>query len=95
MQFGTCLPRIRKQIWEADPQDGPVYLSKWDISDAFHRCVLCPADFGTFSYVFPPLPSDTDIYLCVDLFVPMGWVSSPPFFCAASETAAYRQRLPG
>ena len=88
MQFGPCLPLILQNIWEADPKDGPVYLSKWDISDAFHSCVLRPSDIGEFSYVILPLPSDTDIYLCVDLVLPMGWASSPPFFCAASETAA-------
>ena len=88
MQFGPCLPRILQQIWEADPQDVSVYFSKWDIIDAFHPCVLRPADIGSFSYVVPPLPSDTTIYLCVDLVLPMGWVSSPPFFGAASETAS-------
>ena len=88
MQFGPCLPRILQQIWEVDPKDGPVYLSKWDISDDFHRCVLIPANVGAFSYVVPPIPPDTDIYMCVDLVLPMGWVSSPPFFCAASKTAA-------
>ena len=88
MQFSPCLPCILQQIWEADPQDGPVYISKWYISDAFHRCFLRPADVGVFSYVVPPLPYDTDIYLCVDCVLPMGWVSSPPFFCSASKTTA-------
>ena len=88
MQFGPCLPRILQQIWEADPQDGPVYLSKWDISDAFHHCVLRPANICAFSYVVPPLPPNTAIYLCVDLVLPMGYERSPPFICAASETAA-------
>ena len=87
MQFVPCPPCILEQIWEAYPQDGPVYIPKWDISDAFHCCVLCPDDVGAFSYVGPPLPSDTAIYLCVDLVLPMGWVSSPPFFYAASKTA--------
>ena len=88
MQFGPCLPHILQQIWEGDPQDGPFYLSKWDISDGFRRCVLCPADVVAFSYVVTPLPSYTDIYLCVDFVLPMGWVSSSPFFCTASKTAA-------
>ena len=88
MQFGPCLPCILQQIWEAEPQDGPVYLSKWDISDAFQCCVLRPADVVAFSYVVPTFPSDTAIYVCVDLFLPMGWLSPPTFFCAASETAA-------
>ena len=43
---------------------------------------------GTFTYVVPPLPGDATTYLCVDLVLPMGWVNSPPFLCAASETAA-------
>ena len=72
MQFGPCLPCILQQIWEADPQDGPVYLSKWDISDAFHRCVLLPVDVGAFSYFVPPLPFNTAIYLCVDPVLSMG-----------------------
>ena len=88
MQFGPCLPRILQQIWEADPQDGPVYLLKCYISDTFRRCVLRPANVGAFPYVVPPLPSDTAIYLCVGLVLPMGWVSSPPFFYATSETVA-------
>ena len=88
MQFGPCLPRILQKIWEADPQDGPVYISKWDISDAFCRCVLRLSDVGAFSYVVPPLPSDTAIYMCVELVLPMGWVSSHLFFCAASNMAS-------
>ena len=80
MQFSPCLPCILQQIWEADPQDGPVYLSKWDISNTFHYCVLRPANTGAFSYVVLPLPSNTGIFLCVDLVLPMGWLSSSPFF---------------
>lgn len=38
IQFGSCLPRLLQKIWEAKPADGPVLISKWDISDAFHRC---------------------------------------------------------
>ena len=88
IQFGPCLPRILQQIWEADPQYEPVYISKWDLSDAFHRCVLHHAYVVAFFYVVPNLPSGTAIYLCVDLVLPMGWITSPPLFCAASETAA-------
>ena len=88
MQFGSCLPRLLQRIWEADPKDGPVFLSKWDISDAFHRCLLRPEDVGTFAYVIPPLPSDTEQLLCIDLVLPMGWVNSPDLFCATSETVA-------
>ena len=79
---------IPSKIWEADPAKGTVWLSKWDISDAFHRCPLRAAHIRAFTYVVPPLPCDTTILLCIDLVLPMGWVSSPDIFCAASETVA-------
>ena len=87
MQFGACLPCLLQNIWEAYLANGTVLLSKWEISDGFHRCLLRPADVGAFTYVVPPIPEDPAIYLCVDLILTMGWVNSPPFFCAASETA--------
>ena len=88
IQFGSCLARLLQKIWEADPADGPVYLSKWDISDAFHRCNLRPSDVGSFAYVVPALPSDPDVLICIDLVLPMGWVNSPDLFCSTSETVA-------
>ena len=63
-------------------------MSKWDISDAFHRCPLRAAHIGAFTYVVPPLPGDTTILLCIDLVLPMVWVNFPDMFCAASETVS-------
>ena len=88
MQFGACLPRLLQDIWEANLANGPVLLSKWDIYDGFHRCILRPADVEAFIYVVPPIPGDTAIYPCVDLVLPIGWFKSPPFFCAVSDTVA-------
>ena len=88
MQFGAYLPWFLQKIWEADHSEGPLWLSKWDISDAFHRCLLRPADISTFTYVVPPLPTDTPTLMCIDLVLPMGWVNSPDMFCATSETVA-------
>ena len=53
IQFGACLPRFLQKIWEADPAKGTVWLSKWDIYDAFHRCPLQAAHIGAFTYVPP------------------------------------------
>ena len=44
IQFGVFLPNLLYKIWEASLIDGPLYLSKWDIADAFHRCNICPVD---------------------------------------------------
>ena len=86
MQFGSCLPWLLQKNWEADPKEGPVLISKWDISDAFHRFHICPEDVGAFTYVVPPIPSDPKPLLCIDLVLPMGWVNLPDLFYATSET---------
>ena len=88
IHFGAYLSRFLQKIWEADPSDGPVWLSEWEISDAFHRCLLRPADIGAFTYVVPPLPMDTSNLLCIDLVIPMGWLNSPDVFCVVLETVA-------
>ena len=36
----------------------------------------------------PHPPVDNAVLLCIDLVLPMGWVSSPKFFFSASETVA-------
>ena len=58
MQFGVCLPCLLQDIWEADLANGPFLLSKWDIFDGFHRCLLRPTDVGDFTYVVPPISGD-------------------------------------
>lgn len=87
-QFGSCLPRLLQKLWEGDPSDGPVFLSKWDISDAFHRYNLKAGDVGAFAYLVSALPSDAAILICIDLVLPMGWVNSPDLFYSTSETVA-------
>ena len=63
MQFGACLTRFLQNIWKAEPSDGTVWLYKWDIYDAFHRCLLRPGDIGAFTYVVPPLPTEIFTFL--------------------------------
>ena len=72
IQFGACLPRLLQKILEVDPSDGPVWLSKWEISDAFHRCLLRPEAIGASTYVVPPIPTDISTLLFIDLVLPMG-----------------------
>ena len=54
IQFVPCLAHILQKIWESDPVDVPVWISKWDISDAFHRCNLCLSYIRKFTYIIPP-----------------------------------------
>ena len=83
-----CLARFLQKIWEADPADSSVYLSKWDVSNAFHRCNLRPSDVKSFAYVVPVLSSDPDVLICINLVLPMGWVNSPDLFYSTLETVA-------
>ena len=86
MQFGRAFPRILQAIWEADPGEGLVQVSKLDVTDAYHCGTLNPSQVGAFSYVIPSVPEDDVIIICIDLVLPMGWVDAPKFFCAFSET---------
>lgn len=85
MQFGRVLPRILWQIVYADPRHGPIYLCKIDISDGFYRISLNPDTLARLGVI---LPTTGEPLLAFPLKLPMGWVSSPPYFCAMSETTA-------
>jgi Reverse transcriptase (RNA-dependent DNA polymerase). len=87
MQFGHTLDRILRHILLADPQHGPVYLLKLDISDGFYRIDLCPDDIPRLGVVFP-VPQGTELLVALPLVLPMGWKNSPPAFCTATETIA-------
>ena len=86
MQFGRALHRILQKILQANPRFGPVYLSKIDISDGFYRVWLLPRDIPNLGVLFPqgeePVP-----LIGFPLALPMGWINSPPYFSAATETA--------
>ena len=75
---------------DEDTDDPPPFLfCKLDIKDGFWRMCVPEKDETQFCYVLPhdpsqPRPSETMIVVPVAL--QMGWTSSPPFFCAATET---------
>ena len=66
-----------RQIVEANPQHGPVYLLKIDIADGFYRIWLNANDIPTLA-VSIPLLSGTTPLLALPLVLPMGWTESPP-----------------
>ena len=80
IQFVRFMELILYRVWEADSKEVPVWLSKWDISNAFHWCNLQQSEVGKCSYMLPLVPSDTSSLLYVDLVLPMEWVNSPYFF---------------
>ena len=73
-------------VWEADPVQGPVRVSELDVTDTYHRGMVKPAQVDAFAYVIPSEQGEKGKMICIDLVLPMGWVDSPKFFCAFSET---------
>lgn len=87
MQFGHALDRILREVLLADPKHGLVELMKVDISDGFYRVNLALDDIAKLGVVFPVRDGQRPL-VAFPLVLPMGWVNSPPIFCAATETAA-------
>jgi hypothetical protein len=87
MQFGRALERVLHKIKNADPRHGPVYLCKIDIADGFYRVDLEGASAPTLAVILPYKAGEEPL-VAIPLALPMGWVESPPYFCAVTETIA-------
>lgn len=87
MQFGRALPRLLQRILHASPGLGPVYLSKIDVADGFYRIGIRPNNMLKLAVIFPTRPGEEPL-IALPLTLPMGWLESPPYFNAATETIA-------
>ena len=74
LKFGWAFPHIPQAVWEADPFQGPVRVSKRDITDAYHSGTVKPSQVGTFAYAIPLSLGDKGRIIYIDLFLIMGWV---------------------
>jgi hypothetical protein len=86
MQFGSTFQRILQRLAYANPQHGPTYIAKFDLSDGYYRIPLSPEAALELAVVLPPLPNFPQL-VGIPLTLPMGWKYSPPYFCAFTETA--------
>jgi hypothetical protein len=61
-------------------------MAKWDIKDGFWRMECAVGEEWNFAYV---LPQDEGMptTLVIPTSLQMGWVESPPYFCAATKTS--------
>lgn len=90
IQLGQCVQRLIAFLADNYNPEQPFLFSKLDIKDGFWRMAVNDENAWNFCYV---LPSDDhnddidDILIVVPNCLQMGWCESPPFFCAASETA--------
>ena len=84
-QLGHALSRIIHAFAEAE-DDAKIFMAKWDIKDGFWRMDCAEGEEYNFAYVLPQ-EDGKPITLVVPTSLQMGWVESPPYFCAATETA--------
>jgi len=84
-QIGECLSRIIHAFAEAD-DEANIFMAKWDIKDGFWRMDCAAGEEWNFTYVLPQEEGEP-ITLVVPTSLQMGWVKSPPYFCAATETS--------
>jgi hypothetical protein len=89
-ELGSALKRIIATLADGQSKKKKFIYSKLDIKDGFWRLIVNEADAWNFCYVIPDI-ADSDHLDNIKIVVPnslqMGWTESPPFFCAASETA--------
>jgi hypothetical protein len=85
-QLGHASSRIIHAFAEADDND-KIFMAKWGIKkDGFWHMDCEAGEEYNFSYVLPQ-EEGMPITLVIPIFLQMGWVESPPYFCAATETA--------
>jgi len=83
-QLGHTLSRVIHALADVD-DEAKVFFAKFDIKDGFWRLNAADGDEWNFCYVLPQ-PPGAPILLVVPTSLQMGWVESPAYFCAASET---------
>ena len=90
VQLGQCLKRIIHTLATNYNPHQPFAFAKIDIKDGFWRMMVAEKDAWNFCYVLPSLTPDQaldDAEIVVPSSLQMGWCESPPYFCAATETA--------
>ena len=61
-------------------------MEKWSIKDGFWQMDCAAGEELNVAYVLPQEEGET-LTLVVPTSLQMGWVESPPYFCAATETS--------
>jgi len=62
-------------------------FTKVDLKDGYWRMVVNANDAWNLVYVLPPVNPGDAMEVVIPDSLQMGWGESPPFFCAATETA--------
>ncbi len=84
-EIGKVLPRLLHYMQDT-PRGVHILFCKLDISDGFWRLVIRDKDCFNFADVLPQ-PPGVPFCLVIPAAVQMGWVESPGYFCALTESA--------
>jgi hypothetical protein len=87
MQFSQAPDHLLYRIRHANPSYCLVYMNKIDISDGFYPVALAADSAPKVAIVLPTQPGKPTL-IAIPLSLPMGWVESPPTFCAVTKTVA-------
>ena len=87
MQFDRTLKQTLQKIRHMDPHHRPVHLSKVHLADGFCQFGLALSGISELGITFPTC-RDKEQLIAFPLVLLMGWVESPPAFCAGTETIA-------
>jgi hypothetical protein len=86
-ELGNVIPRIIWAMALSKDKTTPFMFTKVDLKDGYWRMAVNADDAWNFAYVLPGAGPDDPIQLVIPDALQMGWSESPPFFCAATETA--------
>jgi len=86
-ELGNVIPRIIWAMALSKDESTPFLFSKVDLKDGYWRMAVNAEDAWNFAYVLPGGAPGDRIQLVIPDALQMGWSESPPFFCAATETA--------
>ena len=85
-ELGNVIPRLLHHMATADPNT-PIFFTKIDIKDGYWRLRIRKDHEWNFVYTLPKLSPEQETILAICLTLAMGWIDSPPYFCAVTETA--------
>ena len=86
-ELGNVIPRIIWAMALSKDKTTPFMFTKVDLKDGYWRMAVNEHDAWNFAYVLPGAGPDDPVQLVIPDALQMGWSESPPFFCAATETA--------
>jgi hypothetical protein len=86
-ELGDVIPRIIWTMALSKDNTTPFMFTKVDLKDGYWKMAVNADDAWNFAYVLPGAGPNNPIQLVIPDALQMGWSESPPFFCAATETA--------